>query len=204
MVNDAELTLAHNAALAEPIADSLDAQTLLSRGDRRGAIAALMDAHGEAVFGLCVRVLGDRALAEDVLQQVFLEAHRDIDRYQGRSSLSTWLKGIASHRCKDAIKSRKRREQRLDSDDRAALDAVDPSAAPHERLDHARVVVALEDCLTKLSDDVRMSVLLRFQSDMTYDEMAGVLDANPDALHARVSRALPVLKRCLEAKGWNR
>jgi len=203
-VDDAELTLAHDAALAGPVAESLDAQALLSRGDRRGAIAALMDAHGEAVFGFCVRILGDRALAEDVLQQVFLEAHRDIDRYQGRSSLSTWLKGIASHRCKDAIKARKRREQRLESNERATLDVADPGAAPLERLEHARLVVALEDCLTKLSDDVRMSVLLRFRSDMTYEEMAGVLDANADALHARVSRALPVLKRCLEAKGWNR
>jgi RNA polymerase sigma-70 factor (ECF subfamily) len=202
-VENADLMPAHDAGRPQPDADP-DPLALLSRGDRRGAISALMDLHGEAVFGFCVRMLGDRALAEDVLQQVFLEAHRDIDRYQGRSSLITWLKGIANHRCKDAIKSRTRREKRVDPDDRATLDVIDPNATPDQRLDQARTVAALEACLAELSDDVRMSVVLRFQSGMTYDEMSVVLEAKPDALHARVSRALPVLKRCLETKGWMR
>lgn len=178
-----------------------DAAALLARGDRKEAIAALMDQHGEAVFGFCARVLRDRILAEDVLQQVFLDAYRDIDRFQGRSSFRTWLLRIASNRCQDAIRSRKRREKIVESDDE--VDGVDPAPPIAQRIERSELIAALEECLVGLSDEVRMTILLRFQSQMTYDEMSAVLGARSDALQARVSRALPVLKRCLEGKGWH-
>jgi RNA polymerase sigma-70 factor (ECF subfamily) len=176
---------------------------LLAGGDRKGAISALMDAHGEEVFAFCVRILRDRALAEDVLQRVFLDAHRDIDRFQGRSSLAGWLIGIATHRCQDALKSQRRHRQRVTADAQAMIGFADPGSTPAERVAHTRLVAALEDCLKILSDDVRMAVLLRFQQGKSYDEMSELLDTNTNTLHARVSRALPVLRRCLEGKGWN-
>ena len=202
-VRDREHALSQSIAPApmpEIASVAVDVADLLARGDRKTAVSLLMDLHGEAVFGLCLRVLRDRALAEDVLQQVFLEAYRDIDRFQGRSSFRTWLDRIASHRCYDAIRSRDRREQIMDSD--AEIDSADPVAPIAQRLERSELIAALEECLTGLSDEVRMTVLLRFQSEMTYDEMSAVLGARSDALHARVSRALPALKRCLEAKGW--
>src|SRR3954471_17634887 len=70
--------------------------------DRRAALAEMMHEHGKAVLGLCLRVTRDATLAEDVTQQVFLEAYRDLDRFEGRSSPRTWLFSIASHRCFDA------------------------------------------------------------------------------------------------------
>lgn len=178
-----------------------DASSLLARGDRKGAIALLMDEHGEVVFAFCVRVLRDRVLAEDVLQQVFLEAHRDIGRFEGRSSFRTWLLRIASHRCHDAIRSRNRHQETAESDDEVEI--ADTGISPGERLEQSQLVAALEVCLMQLSEDVRLTVLLRFQSGMTYDEMSPVLGARVDALQARVSRALPVLRRCLESKGWH-
>jgi RNA polymerase sigma-70 factor (ECF subfamily) len=177
------------------------ALALLAKGDRRGAIAALMVVHEEAVFAYCVRMLRDRELAEDVAQQVFTEAHRDIDRYRGEATLKTWLIGIAHHRCGDAIKSRLRRNARVDVDELAVKNYVAPQSAATEQLELARQVAALEDCLEELSDDIRETVLLRFISDMTYEEMA-VLGRKADTLCVRVARALPILKRCLERKGW--
>ena len=76
---------------------------LLDRGDRRGAVEKLMELHQETVFAYCVRTLRDRELAEDVAQQVFTEAYRDLERFRRESSLRTWLLGIAHHRCGDAI-----------------------------------------------------------------------------------------------------
>jgi RNA polymerase sigma-70 factor (ECF subfamily) len=176
--------------------------SLLAKGDRRGAVAVMMETHEDTVFAYCVRMLRDRELAEDVAQQVFTEAHRDIERFRGESSLRTWLIGIAHHRCGDAIKSRARRGSRIDLDQDAVTNHVDNSSAPTERLELARQVAALEGCLEELSDDIRETVLLRFLSDMTYEEMAVLLDRKPDTLCVRVARALPILKRCLERKGW--
>ena len=178
------------------------ALSLLASGDRRGAAAAMIATHEAVVFGYCVRLLRDRELAEDVAQQVFTEAHRDLDRFRGESTLRTWLVGIAHHRCGDAIKSRTRRNFRIELDPDAVTDHVDPASAPTDRLDQARQAAALESCLEELSDDIRETVLLRFMSDMTYEEMSGLLGRKADTLCVRVARALPFLKRCLERKGW--
>lgn len=189
-------------APAEKPSGDLDVHALLARGDRKGAIAALMDAYGQAVFGFCVRYLHNHSLAEDVLQRVFIDAYRDIDGFQGRSSFCQWLLGIANHRCQDARKSQMRREQRISSDEQAMVSFADPGSTPTERLESTRLAAALADCLANLSEEVRTTVLLRFQQGMSYEEMSDLLGANAGTLHARVSRALPALKRCLESKGW--
>jgi RNA polymerase sigma-70 factor (ECF subfamily) len=189
------------AELPGPEPDA-DAETLLLRGDRNGAIAALMNKYGDSVFGYCIRLLGDRALAEDVRQQVFLEVCRDIASYRGQSSLRTWLFGIANHRCQDHAKSQHRREKWIQPDEDAVFGSIDPSLDPGERLERSRRFAALEDCMAQLSVDICKTIWLRFRTDMTYDEMAEVLRAKPDALHARVARALPILRQCLESKGW--
>src|SRR5690349_13907932 len=104
-VDDSEVPTAQPPPPEPPAAPStapvpstpVDPLALLARGDRKGAITALMDQHGPTVFNFCSRFLLDRVLAEDVLQQVFLHAYRDIDRFEGRSSPRTWLLRIAVH-----------------------------------------------------------------------------------------------------------
>ena len=175
---------------------------LLAKGDRRGAVELLIDTHQSAVYAYCVRMLRDRELAEDVAQKVFTEAHRDIERFRAESSLKTWLIGIAHHRCGDAIKSRTRHDARIDLDLETVTNHEDPATGPTDALDLARQVAALEDCLDELHDDIRQTVLLRFISDMTYEEMSALLGRKADTLCVRVARALPILKRCMERKGW--
>jgi RNA polymerase sigma-70 factor (ECF subfamily) len=190
------------AARPRPPEDEL-ALTLLDRGDRRGCVALMIATHEGPVFAYCVRMLRDRELAEDVAQQVFTEAHRDIERFRREASIRTWLIGIAHHRCHDAIKAQKRRTRRIDLDPEAVTDHVDASSGePTERLDLARQVAELEVCLQELSDDIRETVLLRFLSDMSYEEMAVLLGRKADTLCVRVARALPILKKCLERRGW--
>jgi len=170
--------------------------------DRRATVAELVRAHGDAVLGFCMRVVRARTLAEDVAQQVFLEAYRDLDRFEGRSSARAWLFGIASHRCLDALKRQQRRLQLIESDEQAVIEFEDPGAGPIEHVDRARLTAALEACLKRLSPDVRATVLLRFQTGSSYEELAAPLAATADTLQVRVARALQALRRCLEKKGW--
>ena len=180
-----------------------DAQSLFDEGDHRGAVEALVEDHGNAVYAFCLRTLRNPALAEDVAQQAFLHAYRDIARYQGRSSLVTWLIGIAAHRCMDAINSERRRLRRIELNDQATLEVADLACTPSDRIDRSRWIEALEKCLSILASEVRMTVLLRFQSGMSFPEMSNVLGVRSETLQARVARALPVLRRCLEGKGWH-
>jgi RNA polymerase sigma-70 factor (ECF subfamily) len=182
----------------------LEAEALahLDRSDPRGALIVLMRAYGDAVLGHCIRVLRDRALAEDIRQQTFLEAFRDLPRFQRRSTLRCWVLGIASHRCLDAIKARRRRDARIDSgEEEAVVAAADESPDPAHHVDRERTNRILEGCLDALSEEVRMTVLMKFQLDLSYEEMSPMVNQRPGTLQARVARALPALRRCLETKG---
>ncbi len=169
--------------------------------DARSRLGALMRAHGDGVYAYCVRMLRDPSLAADVLQQVFEQAYRDLGTLRDERQARSWLFGIAHHRCQDALKARKRREARL-SGDPDGLDAM-PDSQPNalERVAASEVARALDACVRELSAESRTAVLLRFQEGMTYEHMATVCSEKPATLQARVTRALPVLRRCLEARG---
>lgn len=168
---------------------------------RRAAVVDLMRAHGSAVLGFCIRVLGDRALAEDVRQQIFLEAFRDFDGFQERASRRAWLFGIASHRCLDALRNLQQRSRWIESDENAVINGHAPGSGPSEQLEHAQLKAALEECMKSLSPEVRMTVLMRFQTELTYEELAPHLATRADALQMRVTRALSKLRSCMEDKG---
>jgi RNA polymerase sigma-70 factor (ECF subfamily) len=187
----------------ERVAVPRDAQALLDSGDHRAAVEVLVHEHGDAVFAFCLRMLRDRDLAEDVARQVFLDAYRDIGRFHGRSPWLVWLIGIAGHRCTDAINSQRRRLRCIEWNDQATLDVPALARSPTDRIEPSQWIDALERCLGVLSAEVRMTLLLRFQTGMSYPEMSTWLGVRSETLQARVARALPVLRRCLEGKGWH-
>ncbi|HEX3476761.1 MAG TPA: sigma-70 family RNA polymerase sigma factor [Kofleriaceae bacterium] len=175
-----------------------DIIALIQRGERAVALTSLMRRHGVAVYRYCREELHDRTLADDVHQQIFIQAHRDLDRFAARSTLRTWLFAIARHRVLDAAKSRRRAQAHIEEDDTA--DTPDPSPPPGERLDEARLQQALIDCLHRLGEHVRGTLVLRYQQGLTFEELGGVFSEKPGTLQARVMRALPVLRGCIEAR----
>jgi len=170
--------------------------------ERRARIAELIATYGEAVYGFCLRMVRDDATAHDIWQQTFFEAYRDLDRFEGRASVRTWLVGIARHRCLDTLKRIGRLRKRIESDEEAVLAHADPDAGPGERLDRARLLAALERCIERLPDHMRAALLERLATGATYEELADALGATANTLQARVARAYKHLKQCLEKQGW--
>ncbi len=172
----------------------------LESNDREETLAILMRAYGVQVYRFCRQMLRDACLAEDALQNTFLAAYRDFARFEHRSSFKTWLYGIAAHRCQDLLKKRRRAEARF-----VAMDPLpEPSrgtATNEERVAAQEAERALETCLERLAPQARLAVLLRYREGLSYPEMAGVCQAQPATLQARVARALPALRRCVEGLG---
>ncbi len=185
-------------APASPIDSDQDVLDLLTTGDVRGALRILMKRHGTALYRFCRETLRDAALADDVHQQVFVEAYRDLVRFRGQSSVRTWLYSIARHRCLDALKGRRRWTNRFKNEAGEELAGANPTAG--ERIDDARLRDAMAKCLDELGEHVRTAVLLRYQQGFSYEEMATVCRDKPGTLQARVVRALPVLRRCIETR----
>jgi RNA polymerase sigma-70 factor (ECF subfamily) len=174
---------------------------LVRAGDIRGACERLTLRHGTSVYRYCRVALGDAALADDIHQQVFIEALRDLPRFAGRSTVRTWLFGIARHRVLDGAKRRRRARAHLeDAGASIAVDRPDPHPAPGEQIDESRLLATLIECVQELEDPARTSVLLRYQQGLSYEEMAEISGESPGTLQARVARALRRLRDLIEAR----
>ena len=189
------------AKLPEP-PESLESQaaSALQQGEIKASLTLLMEAYGDEIYRHCRHVVGDDGMAADVQQTVFVQAYRDQPRFQARSSVRTWLYAIARNRCLDAIKIQKRRQWRFRL---GLVTREQPDLGPDvpTRLHSQALGAALDRALATLKPEVRIAVLLRYRDSMSYDEMAQVCGAAPATLQARVTRALPKLKKALEKYG---
>jgi RNA polymerase sigma-70 factor (ECF subfamily) len=184
--------------IASPPREDEDIEAALRAGDKRRALILMMDRYGDVVLRFAYSMSSqNRQSAEEVRQQVFVEAHRDMDRFAGRSSLLTWLIGIARHRCLDAAKARNRWNNRFKNE----LD--DEPIADHDpgvELDKSRIASVLAGCLDKLAPAAREAVVLRYQQELSYEQAAAITREQAGTLQQRVARALPVLRKCVEAR----
>jgi RNA polymerase sigma-70 factor (ECF subfamily) len=212
-VEDAESAASRAATdgqlAAEPAAAPTTRTPSQGPRDRRAAVAELFTQHADAIFSYCFRMLRDPDRAEEVMQQVFLEALRDFEQFRGEAAPRTWLFSIASHRCLDELRALKRRASsdriepiEVSGEPKEVADRGAVGRGPFEQLDHAQLLQALEDCLTSLAPETRATVLLRFWTQLTHEQMTAHLGSTAEALQMRISRAMLVLRRCLENKGW--
>jgi len=180
--------------------DSEDADVVIAvrKGERRRAAAILVARHGDTVYRYVLAMTGNCHLAEDIHQQVFLEAYRDLEGFSGRSSLRLWLLGIARHRCIDALVVTRRWNDRFKNESLGETEADD--CAADRTIDRCRMQRILAGCLTRLTPASREAVMLRYQEELSYEEAAAVAGVCAATLQKRVTRALPLLRRYLRAE----
>jgi len=177
--------------------DDAELEAARSARDKRRVLTLLMARHGEAIYRFAVAMTHDRNLAEEVRQQVFVEAYRDLGNLAAGSSLHNWIFGIARHRCLDAVNARARWNQRYKNPPPETPEQAD--CEPDQELDRCRLARILAACLAKLAPAAREAVVLRYQQELSYDEAAAIAGDLPGTLRRRVARALPVLRRCVQA-----
>jgi RNA polymerase sigma-70 factor, ECF subfamily len=183
----------------QPIEDQLRA--LAAAEDLEDAMKLIVREYGAAVRSHALGVLRDPDLAKEAYQQTFLEVHRDLCKFDGRSTFRTWLMKIAHHRAIDLARRRRRNAKHTVSD-AAVPELVDDAAVdPVWSLDWPLALRALDECMQLLSEETRGTVLLRFKEELSYEAMASDSGERSGTLHARVARALPMLRECLEGKG---
>jgi len=191
------LTQQQPAAPAAPERPALEA---IDRQDWDEALTVLMNVYGRRIYRYCRQMMKDAHLAEDALQDTFVQVHRDLPRFAGRSSLKTWVYSIARHRCLDAIKKEKRLRQRIEWTDEPPETAAATRGADASLVDK-EIAEVLRRCIEQLAEAARSAVLCRLQEGMSYPEMSTVSGEEPATLQARVTRAIPVLRECVERQG---
>jgi len=172
------------------------------RAGNPDAYRVLVERHSHSVFRLAFRMTGNQQDAEDLVQETFLRAYRQIGRFDGRASFSTWLYRIAANCSLDLIRARKRRqEQQTPVNDEgedlgAALPAADP--APDRLAFSGELKQLLAPAIESLSPMERTAFVLRHYEGMCIEEIGKVLGVNAGAAKHSVFRAVQKLRRTLE------
>ena len=166
----------------------------LRAGDPR-AFEEFVIAYQHRVFGVALRMLGSRAEAEEIAQEVFLRAHRAIADFRGEARLGTWLYAIASRLCLNRLASPDRRLARGD-DPLMDVPASTPDAAA--AAERAELDAALRTAIAELPDDRRLVLVLRDVEGLSYEQIAEALALDPGTVRSRLHRARMQLKEKLE------
>jgi len=174
------------------------------------AFEALFARHRRGIFNFVLRFVGNRDLAEDLVQDIFLRLVAAAQSFQKRSKFTTWLYTIARNLCIDHYRKKQhRREASLDQpvnpggESEATLMDRLPSntPAPDRQADNRRVQDRIREALEKLSDEQREVFLMREEAGLPFDEIARIVDAPVNTVKSRMRYALQNLRASLEAQG---
>ncbi len=186
-----------------PSREETDVEMLqkVRRGEPSGS-AALFEKYSAALLRFTDRMLGSRADAEEVTQEVFVKMITRVEQYDGQAPVSSWLFAIAANACRD----RMRRSRRAAP---VALDAIAERASPDEAADSALVEkerrAAVRAALSSLSPEQREALVLARYHGLPYAEIARALDITEGAVKTRIFRAMEALKQRFSegASPWN-
>ena len=187
-------------------------EELLIRRAQRGdadAFEQLLLEHQKNVYNLCYRMAGNPDDAMDLSQETFLRAWRCLDQYQFASAFSTWLYRLCSNICIDFLR-RRRRQQTVpltfeDADGEEQTYAVpDAQPLPEEQVELKLTRETLAAAMAQLLPEHRAVLQLRVVNEMSYEQIADVLDIQIGTVKSRLSRARNQLKKILERGNLSR
>jgi RNA polymerase sigma-70 factor (ECF subfamily) len=159
----------------------------MAHDDWQPDLECLLDEHQSMVFSLALRMTGDRGLAEEIAQDVFLELDEHLGKMRSADHARFWLRQVTMNRSTDALRRRKVRGMDLwvELEDGHAVRAEAPVSPVGARLEHL---------LTTLPEAQRAALILRYQEDMLPDEIAVALDAPVATIKSHLQRGLKLLR----------
>lgn len=163
------------------------------------AFAKIVDAYHARVLGFIRRMVRNEEESRDLTQEVFIRAFQAIQKFDGRSSLRTWLFRIAYNLCID----RARRNERIPStssienvgEDEEARDFADDRWNPEELVVNQELGQVVEESLESMSDKLRMVLLLHDKEDMAYEEISSIVGIPVGTVKSRLFLARAHLQR---------
>ena len=166
------------------------------------AFAELYRQFGRRVFGLCRHMLGSAEAAEDARSEVFVRVQRTINSYDSSLPFSRWLLSVASHYCVDVLR-RRQVETRLFVPEEAApptgSEGIGTGPSPLGQVLLEERQAEIREAITRLPDQYRIPLVLRYYGEMSYDEIAEDLGLKRNHVATLIFRAKQELRAKLTA-----
>ncbi|MEL7061695.1 MAG: sigma-70 family RNA polymerase sigma factor [Acidobacteriota bacterium] len=162
------------------------------------AFDELYASHAAMVYNLAFRLSGRHEQAEDLSQEVFLRIHRHLHRFDGRSSLKTWIYRVTLNHCRSKL-GRKRwptRPLREESED--GVELIERRRGPEERALAEDAARRVQRALDEVPPVFREAVVLRDLEGLTYEEIAEILQIRLGTVRSRIARGRERLRQRLE------
>ncbi len=196
-----QLTTARNSRLSNWMPQTDAATVALARDGDSEAFRALVECHSRAVYRLAHRMTGSAQDAEDVVQETFLKAYRQLSRFESRANFSTWLHRIAVNCSIDLIRSRPHREAGHDAADLDQLGGDDRAPAhpsPERLMLSTEVQDRVTGAMSSLSAMERAAFALRHFEGQSIEEISRALGLKTNATKHSIFRAVKKMRVALE------
>lgn len=167
------------------------------------ALGEIYRRHVRRVFGLCRYMLDSREIAEDVTSEIFLKLQRSIVSYDGSVPFPRWLLRVAGNQCIDVLRRRNRGRQIFAEveDGVEGIAAASSEPSPLGAVIRAEERVLVRDAIAGLPEKYRLPLVLRYYSELSYDEIAHQLGLQKNHVAALIFRAKRELRRKLAHRG---
>jgi RNA polymerase sigma-70 factor (ECF subfamily) len=164
-------------------------------GDQR-AFSVILRAYETPVYNYVVRLVGDRTLAEDLTQEVFLRVFQGLSGFSLRSKFTTWLFQVTKNRVLDELRARERRPRAV-----CSLEDIAPFEVLDQPLERIEAVDALWRAVENLNVDLKMALLLRDVVGLAYSEIADTLEITLATVKWRIYKGREEVQAALEREG---
>src|SRR5918999_5588798 len=175
-----------------------------ARGGDSEAFRQLVERHSRSVYRVAFRITGRAEDAEDVVQETFLKAYRQLDRFEERASFGTWLHRIAWNCSVDLLRSRPKREQAEEADTLEQLGSTQPSVTGSAALSPERLMASVQvgdrvkEAMSRLSPLERAAFVMRHYEGRSIDEISRALEIRENAAKHSIFRAVRKMRVALE------
>jgi RNA polymerase sigma-70 factor, ECF subfamily len=181
--------------------EGLDLEHVIERaqGHDAEALGEIYRQYVRRVFGLCRHMLDSRERAEDATSEVFLKLQRSIESYDGSIPFARWLLRVAGNQCIDVLRRQRRRGQLIveGENENTVLEAPSAEPSPLGAVMSKEERVRVRHAIAGLPDNFRLPLVLRYYSELSYDEIARELGLEKNNVATLIFRAKQELRRKL-------
>ena len=161
------------------------------------AFEALLDMYGDKILKVCYLILKDFSAAEDVTQEVFIQIHKSIRKFKGRSSLYTWIYKIAVNKCRDVLG--KRKDNSLFDDNIEIPSDISIEDEVIKKAGQKKI----KEIVFSMDFKYREVVTLFYFEDLTIKEICSILDESEGTVKSKLHRARNILKEVFLKEGMD-
>lgn len=173
------------------MADTADGLVARARSGDSAATEVLLREHAPRVLAVCRRLCADRGDADDAAQEAMIAIVRGLSRFDGRSSLSTWIYRVTTNCCMDELRRKRRRPEPVDTAAGSRPDTVEDQLVgtdPEFETVRSETRADLARALAGLPEDFRMAVVLRDVADLDYETISEITGVPIGTVRSRIAR----------------